>query len=255
MVSQLLFLLITLHAAVCAQDPPSPLSRPPSNPDDVWYYHMDVTKNEVTHFEHFSELNPRSALLCPRNFHIAKIVYNFHDRLTEEEAKLRKDLHIAAPKYAFTNSTLETGHLLETIETDFILGHDAKLLNRTNHNQNAHVRGVNKLGGLADISSKHLPAMGVPLRPVDTPNLQNEQILAGGKQEVPLQWPATGHKHGPCPTLVYCLGHQSCSFHLSNKFCQNDPVPGWRKTLDVWLTCEHDKTFPEKIKMAAAFCA
>ena len=33
-------------------------------------------------------------------------------------------------------------------------------------------------------------------------------------------------KHGPCPTLLHCVGYQACLFRFSNEFCLRDPYPG-----------------------------
>lgn len=33
-------------------------------------------------------------------------------------------------------------------------------------------------------------------------------------------------KHGPCPTLLNCVGYQACLFRFSNEFCLQDPYPG-----------------------------
>ena len=52
-----------------------------------------------------------------------------------------------------------------------------------------------------------------------------------------------GRRYGSCPTLLHCLGRQACVFHLSNEFCRGDPVPLFRKTLDLNLKCERDHTF------------
>ncbi|ELT93932.1 hypothetical protein CAPTEDRAFT_218839 [Capitella teleta] len=49
---------------------------------------------------------------------------------------------------------------------------------------------------------------------------------------------------GPCPTLLMCLGYQACVFHLSTEFCRGDPVPLFRKQLDMNVVCEQDAAFP-----------
>ena len=47
-------------------------------------------------------------------------------------------------------------------------------------------------------------------------------------------------RYGPCPTLMYCIGYQSCSFHCSNEFCNSDPYPRLRKILNAQLICKRD---------------
>ncbi|ELT93931.1 hypothetical protein CAPTEDRAFT_218838 [Capitella teleta] len=51
---------------------------------------------------------------------------------------------------------------------------------------------------------------------------------------------------GPCPTLLMCLGYQACVFHLSTEFCRGDPVPLFRKQLDMNVVCEQDAAFPTR---------
>ena len=53
-------------------------------------------------------------------------------------------------------------------------------------------------------------------------------------------WAGNRHPLGPCPTLMYCLGHQACLFHYNNKFCQNDAFPGARKHIKVRFSCYDD---------------
>ena len=49
--------------------------------------------------------------------------------------------------------------------------------------------------------------------------------------------------YGPCAPIIYCLGHQACTFRYSNEFCLQDPLPGKRKTLRLRLTCESDEKY------------
>ncbi|CAH1785101.1 unnamed protein product, partial [Owenia fusiformis] len=49
------------------------------------------------------------------------------------------------------------------------------------------------------------------------------------------------NKEGRCDTLEQCIGYQACLFRFSNEFCKNDPVPNYRKTLQLSITCEQDQ--------------
>ncbi len=49
--------------------------------------------------------------------------------------------------------------------------------------------------------------------------------------------------YGPCPTLLNCVGHQACLFRFSNEFCQQDPYPGYRKVLNIQISCQSDSSF------------
>jgi hypothetical protein len=40
-----------------------------------------------------------------------------------------------------------------------------------------------------------------------------------------------------------CLGYQGCVFHFSTEFCRGDPVPLFRKQLDMNVVCELDAAF------------
>ena len=54
--------------------------------------------------------------------------------------------------------------------------------------------------------------------------------------------------YGPCPTLLNCVGHQACLFRFSNEFCQQDPYPGYRKVLNIQISCQSDSSFESLLR-------
>ena len=50
----------------------------------------------------------------------------------------------------------------------------------------------------------------------------------------------TGQSEETCPTMAECLHHQGCVFDYGNEFCTLDPLPGFRKVMDVNITCVND---------------
>ena len=60
---------------------------------------------------------------------------------------------------------------------------------------------------------------------VDDPHLR--EVLVEN-QPVGVRYNLTHYlnQHGPCPTLLHCVGYQACLFRFSNEFCRKDPYPG-----------------------------
>ena len=169
-----------------------------------------------------SEFAPRAAVVCPAGFAITKIAYKFEvftPRKGEWQNQQPKGVAHAPSDdmHAFDVVHLNELSVLEMLK---YRRHDAK--------------------DIADVVRDELDetADSSQLPEVDQNDLMNPNSPRDDRQEK--VWAGAHGLFGQCSTLVHCLGHQACLFHYSNKFCQNDPIPGQRKQLDLRIFCSRD---------------
>lgn len=172
--------------------------------DTNWFYNMTTAADHV-HKEYTAlETHPHTAILCPADFFISGLTYQFH----------------------LPENMKETGNSTEHLERNFGIGN-----NPVDLSLNDSLRIWSKTEDQADGSRSHL------LMEEIGPNSRSHSFIVGMESEEIKFKVGNQTKHGPCPTLVYCIGFQACIFRFSIEFCRNDPLPGFRKVLQMRLTC------------------
>ena len=208
--------------------------------EPAWSYQMHTEQHSKTLLKEYTfwELNPRSAVLCPRGFFISTILYHF--LRPGQEGKVagtkgtKSQQESNLPDFSDdTNTVLRISDLVNYI---------AEPSNSSTGVQDGELDLDQAVFNLDHLMSE----------------LQPKAEHTGGRKESTdgvktshTEAEAT-HLYGLCSAFVHCLGRQACLFHLNSDLCEADPVPGFRKVLNMQIKCERDSNLKDIVAVISS---
>lgn len=233
---------------------------------ESWSYGMTLEENSEWLVKEYTfwEMNPRCAVVCPRGFFLSTIIYHFLKPGQEEKKKGKKTKTKNANADGDVDVMDGTSNVLKM--SDLVSYMESIGSSKTPEVKDVGdpKKGALKWNASSQSSSQspsdpefdlehalynldHLMAELDPTyqEEVQVKKKKKGESLADDSSNMADYVTATNHRYGTCSTLIHCLGHQACLFHLSSDLCHNDPLPGFRKVLNMQIKCEKDSKLEE----------